>query len=251
MNEVWLYSIGSAILISLISLIGVFFLSFKEEQLRKILLYLVSFSAGALLGGAFLHLIPEIVEEAGFGMETALYLLLGIGLFFIVEKFIRWRHCHIPTSKRHPHPFALMNLVGDGVHNFIDGLIIAVSYLVSIPVGIATTFAVAFHEIPQEIGDFGVLLHGGFTRKKALLMNFLTALMAVFGAIIALVLNEYVDGIINVLVPLAAGGFIYIAGTDLIPELQKEQDLRKSFVQLIFLILGVFVMYLMKILFEA
>jgi zinc and cadmium transporter len=160
----------------------------------------------------------------------------------VVEKIIHWRHCHHPTTEDHPHPFAKMNLVGDTVHNFIDGIIIAGSYLVSIPVGIATTIAVVFHEIPQEIGDFGVLLYGGYTKNKALFVNFLTALAAILGAVIALVLSSSVEQLAMFIVPFAAGNFIYIAGADLIPEIHKEVELSKSIMQGITFILGVLVM---------
>jgi zinc and cadmium transporter len=243
MSEIWLYAIGSVIIVSLASLVGIFTLSLKDSILRKMLLYMVSFSAGAMLGGAFLHLLPEIVAEVGFGIEISLYILLGILSFFAIEKFIHWRHCHIPTSESHPHPFAYMNLFGDGVHNLIDGLVIGASYIVSIPLGIATTLAVLFHEIPQEIGDFGVLLHGGFKKRRALFMNFLTALTAVIGAAAALILSAYIEGMTIFLIPFAAGNFLYIATSDLIPELKKECGARKSAGQLIFILLGIGVMY--------
>jgi len=148
----------------------------------------------------------------------------------------------MPVSSHHIHPFAYMNLVGDALHNFIDGLVIAASYLVSIPVGIATTSAVLLHEIPQEIGDFGVMLHGGLSRTKALVLNFLTALTAVLGVIIGLLLNNFIDNIQLFVIPIAIGGFIYIAGSDLIPELHKETDIKRSIIQIITFILGVLIM---------
>ena len=242
MANIWLYSLTSVFIVSLMSFVGVLTLSIKTERLKKILLYLVSFSAGALFGDAFIHLLPEIVEKSGFGLNISLYLMLGIGISFIIEKFIHWRHCHLPNTKDHIHPFAMMNLFGDSVHNFIDGLIIGASYLANIPIGIATTLAVIFHELPQEIGDFGVLLHGGFSRAKALLFNFITALTAVFGAVVSLLISSYVENITTFLIPFAAGTFIYIAGSDLIPELHKEVKVEKSFMQLIAIGLGVLFM---------
>ena len=177
MLTVWIYTLASVFIISLISLIGIFTLSIKIKRLNEALLYMVSFSAGALFGDAFIHLLPETVEEYGFGIKTSLFVILGITFSFVVEKFIHWHHCHDLECKEHSHqPFVYMNLFGDGVHNFIDGLIIGASYLVSIPVGIATTVAVVLHEIPQEIGDFGVLVHGGFSKAKALFYNFLIGL---------------------------------------------------------------------------
>lgn len=248
MPNVWIYSLVSVFIVSLISFVGLLTLTVKADKLKKILLYMVSFSAGALFGDAFIHLLPEAVEEIGFGLNISIYVLLGIGFFFIIEKFIHWRHCHIPSSEEHVHPFAMMNLFGDGVHNFIDGLIIAASYLVNIPVGIATTLAVILHEIPSEIGDFGVLLHGGFSKGKALFYNFVTALAAVLGAIVSLSISSYVENITVFLIPFAAGGFIYIAGSDLIPELHKEVKVKKSLLQFIAIVLGVLVMLLLLLL---
>jgi len=245
----WLYSFVSVCIVSLISLVGILTFSLRRETLRSILLYLVSFSAGGLFGDAFIHLIPEAVEEGGFGLNTSIYILLGIIFSFIVEKFLQWRHCHIPTSGEHPHPFAHMNLFGDAVHNFIDGLIIAGSYIVSPSLGVATTLAVVFHEIPQEIGDFGVLIYGGFKKSRALLFNFLSALTAIFGAFTSLGLSLYMKGFISFLVPFAAGQFIYIAGSDLIPELQKEYEFSKSVLQLVAFILGTLILLLL-VLFE-
>ena len=242
MPNVWIYSLVSVFIVSSISFLGLLTLAINAEKLKKILLYLVSFSAGALFGDVFIHLLPEIVKEVGFTLKISLYILVGIGFFFIIEKFIHWRHCHIPHSKEHIHPFAMMNLLGDGVHNFIDGIIIGASYLVSIPIGIATTLAVIFHEIPSEIGDFGVLLQGGFSKGKAIFYNFITALTAVFGAVVALLISSFVENITTFLVPFAAGTFIYIAGSDLIPELHKEVEVKKSLLQFVAIVLGVLVM---------
>jgi len=242
MHEIWLYSIVSVIIVSLISFVGILTFSVRLENLKKIVLYLVSFAAGALFGDAFIHLLPEIVEKAGFGIKISFYLLFGIIFSFIVEKVIHWRHCHIPTSKEHPHPFALMNLFGDSVHNFIDGLIIGASYLVNFKVGIATTIAIILHEIPQEIGDFGVLVHGGFSRAKALFFNFLTALTAVIGTIVSLLMGSYAENFTVFLIPFAAGSFIYIAGSDLIPELHKEVKAAKSILQLLAFVMGIAIM---------
>ena len=242
MIETWSYSLISVLIVSLLSLIGVIALSIKKDRLKKILIYTISFSAGALFGDAFIHLIPEAVEETGFSLKTALYILSGIVFSFITEKFIHWRHCHLPHSKEHIHPFAIMNLLGDSVHNFIDGLIIGTSYLVNIPTGIATTIAVILHEIPQEIGDFGVLLQGGFSKAKALAFNFLTAATAILGAIISLMLSSYIKGLTTFLIPFAAGTFIYIAGTDLIPELHKEVKFQRSLIQLVTFLIGIGIM---------
>ncbi|MEM5871237.1 MAG: ZIP family metal transporter, partial [Candidatus Aenigmatarchaeota archaeon] len=139
LNEVFFYAFGSVMFASFISLVGIFTISMKEENLTKILLYLVAFSTGALLGGAFFHLLPECFEKIGFGLNVSISILFGIVVFFVLEKMIHWRHCHIPTSEKHPHPFAYMNLIGDGIHNFIDGLIIGGAYIVNFELGIITT----------------------------------------------------------------------------------------------------------------
>jgi zinc and cadmium transporter len=245
----WLLGLTSVIIISAISLVGVLVLWLKDQQLKKILLYLVSFSVGGLFGDAFIHLIPEAMEESGFGTSISLLILFGILFSFVVEKFLQWRHCHIPTSSEHPHSFAYMNLFGDAVHNLIDGLIVGGSYIASIPVGISTTLAVIFHEIPQELGDFGVLIHGGFKKKKALWFNFLTALTAILGAVIAFAVGTTLEGFIPLLIPFAAGNFIYIAGSDLIPELRKDEpDPKKATLQVVSIILGVATMLLILLL---
>jgi zinc and cadmium transporter len=223
-------------------------LAFSGKTLKKSLLYLVSFSAGAFFGDVFFHLLPELAQETGFTVQISAWILAGIVFSFLVEKVIRWRHCHTPTSEQHPHPVALMNLIGDVVHNFIDGLIIGASYLVSIPVGIATTAAVIFHEVPQEIGDFGILLYGGFTKAKAILFNFLTALTALVGTVLALGLGSSIEGITMFILPFAAGNFIYIAGSDLIPELHDHVSVQVSVLQLLCFVLGIAVMALLLLL---
>jgi len=246
----WIYALISVWVVSLISLIGLLTFPIKEQKLKSLLLYLVSFSAGGLFADAFIHLIPEAAgNSSGLELKVPIYILSGIITSFILEKLIQWRHCHIPTSEEHPHPFAYMNLFGDGVHNFIDGLVVAGSYIASFQVGMATTMAVVFHEIPQEIGDYGVLLHGGFSKNKALLFNFLTAIMAIFGALLALALSFYIENFTIFLLSFAAGEFIYIAGSDLVPELHKETEPSKSLLQLIAFIFGVAVI-LCLVLFE-
>ncbi|MDD3262643.1 MAG: ZIP family metal transporter [Candidatus Absconditabacteria bacterium] len=241
MGQIRFYAIGSTLIISLIALIGIIFLGFHQEKLKKIVIYLVSFSAGALLGDVFLHLLPEMVET-GFTLKTSIFMLGGILFGLVTEKVIHRNHCHMPITKTHIHHFAIMNLIGDFVHNIIDGLIIGASYLVSIPVGIATTAAILFHEIPQEIGDFGVLIHGGFSKKKALTINLLTGLSAIVGVIVALLISSYVENLTSFLIPFAAGSFIYIAGADLIPELHKENKFGQASLQILFFLIGIGIM---------
>ncbi|MBI4378363.1 MAG: ZIP family metal transporter [Nitrospinae bacterium] len=242
---IYTLTIGSVILISIVSLIGILFISLDRNKMQKILHFLVSFAVGGLFGDAFIHLLPESFEKLGSNLFTSLSIVLGILIFFILEKFIRWRHCHITSSDEHLHAEVTLNIIGDGVHNLIDGILVGASYLTSIPIGITTTFAVILHEIPQEIGDFGVLVNGGFSVRKALVFNLLSAVTSILGAIISLVIGPQIQGYSLFMLPVTAGGFIYIAGSDLIPELQHDVNLSTSFSQLIFIILGIVVMSLL------
>ncbi|HWH07333.1 MAG TPA: ZIP family metal transporter [Candidatus Paceibacterota bacterium] len=240
MTTAFILSMASVFAISAISLIGVFALSLKERMLRSSLFILVSLAAGALLGDAFVHLIPEAYAEAASPLSVSLAILAGVLGFFVIEKGLHWHHHQgIEGTEPSVHPIGKLILFSDGVHNFIDGLIIGASYLVSVEVGIATTIAVILHEIPQEIGDFGVLIHAGYTKVKALWFNFLSALASVFGAVLAFILGSSVEGLTLWLIPIAAGGFIYIALSDLIPELHKDGSLRHSALQFLWILIGI------------
>jgi len=242
---IWIYSLFSILIVSLVSLVGVFFIGIKKEKLEHLLLYFVSFSVGALFAEVFIHIVPRIVEDVGFSVRYGLYFLLGIIIFFVIEKYVHWHHCH-KVDHTHEHgikPIAYTNLIGDGLHNFLDGLIIASSFIVSLPLGLATSMAVLFHEIPQEVGDFGVLLYAGLSKKKALLLNLASALLAVVGGLCGLLLAGRVASFELVVLAIAGGGFVYIAGSDLIPELhQKECPRCHSVYQLLFMLLGIAVM---------
>lgn len=243
---IWFYSLASVFLVSVVSLIGIFFLSLSRERLQKVLLYLVSFAVGGLFGDAFVHLLPEAFEQLSQDLFLPVYILSGVFLFFIAEKVVRWHHCHnVDHQDETCRPAGIMNLIGDGLHNFIDGILIAASFMVDLRLGIATSLAVILHEIPQEIGDFGVLVHSGFSVKKALFFNFLSATAAFLGAVLALFLGKYIQNFSLMMIPIAAGGFIYIAGTDLIPELHAEVNLSNSLKQLLAITLGVAVMFLL------
>lgn len=248
--SLYLYIFGSVLLVSFLSLFGILFLSFSPRFVEKITLFLVSLSAGTLLGDSFLHLLPEAAADNGVSLRMWLWLIIGLVSFFVLEKIVHWRHCHIQTGPQHPHHLGVMNLVGDCLHNFFDGIIIAGSFLAGIPLGIATLIAVIAHEIPQEIGDFGVLLYAGYSRRRALFLNFVTALTAVFGAVIAILLGARINGFSNLIIPFTAGGFIYIATADLIPELKKETAIHKSVYQLVSIIIGVLIMLVLKLIFE-
>lgn len=238
----FLLSLTAVIFVSLLSFLGSLVFVLPQANLEKITFWLVSFATGALFGDVFFHLLPEL-SKSGFNVLEGALILSGILLFLITEKIVCWRHCHEPISKNHPHPLAVMNLVGDGMHNFLDGLIIAGSFLISPAVGMATTLAVVFHEIPQEIGDFGVLLHAGFSRTKALLFNFASALLAIFGLLLVVVFESFGQPLETIFAPLTIGGFLYIAGSDLVPEIKKETGLKKSLVQIFAVLLGMLIMY--------
>ncbi len=233
----------STVVIALLALVGVVVLYIKKKLLDRILLYLVAYAAGALLGGAFFHLLPEALEQSD---SSALFLstVIGFCLFLLLEKFLYWRHSH---KKKCPvHIFSYLNLIGDLLHNFVDGLVIAVTFIASIPLGISTAIAIALHEIPQEIGDFSILVYGGFSRRKALWLNFLVAITVIIGGIVGYLISNRVAGSLTFLLPVTAGGFIYIAAADLLPELRKETDLVRSVINFLVFILGLFTLYLVK-----
>ncbi len=237
----FLLIITASLLISAGSLIGIFTLSMKEAKLEKVLLFLVSLSAGALMGGAFIHLLPEAAENIE-PSTLFLIVLFAFILYFFVEKLFHWRHCH--KGKCKIHTFGYMNLIGDALHNFIDGLILSAAFITDIRLGIITTIAIALHEIPQEIGDFGVLLYAGFHKRKALIANFLVALTVVFGGIVGYISNTFSEKFITYLIPFAAGGFLYIASSDLMPEIRKEQNIRKSLISFGTFLIGILLMFL-------
>jgi zinc and cadmium transporter len=241
-----LYAIASVILVSLVSLIGIITISVSEERLRSALFVLVSLAAGAMFGDTFIHLLPESFQKSGETLVPSICVLAGILAFFVLEKFLLWRHQHTVAASNRIDPLGYLNLVADGVHNLIDGMMIGASYLVSLPIGIATTLAVVFHEIPQEIGDFGILLHAGFTKRRALFFNFLSATLALLGTAVALLVGSSLESFSAVMLPFTAGGFIYIAGSDLLPELQKELKAAKSLVQLAAMIAGIGLMLILR-----
>lgn len=254
----------SVLAISLASLAGALTLSLGRARLERVIFLLVAFAVGAMLGGALLHLIPESYEALGGGPRTGLLVLAGVLAFFVLEKFLHWRHQHgapeaLEGASGHVHhhhghahhgaeaaPFALVNLVGSVAHNVIDGAIVAAAYLVSIQTGVVTTLAVMLHEIPQEIGNFGVLVYGGYPPRKALLYNFAAGLGGLVGAGLVLALGAGVEGLESWLLPITAGAFLYIAGSDLIPELNRRHSYpaTKAVGQLVMMLLGIAVMAL-------
>jgi len=226
-------------IVSLVSLVGVFSLSIGEDVLKKYINFFISLAIGALLGDAFIHIIPEAFKSNIDASIVGILIIVGILLFFVIEKFIHWHHHGEDKEQEHIHPVGKLVLFTDGFHNMIDGIIIGASFLVSPHVGIATTIAVVLHEIPQEIGDFAVLIHSGYTKKRALWLNFLSALASVLGLIIIFIFGNIINSSILWFVPISAGGFIYIAVADLIPELHKTKNIKHSVIQLCIIMIGV------------
>lgn len=239
-----IYILLATILISLGSFVGSFTLSLNKKLLEKIVFYLVALSAGVLFGGAFLHLLPKASEQLA---ATPLFLILMISyiFFLVIETFLHWHHCHEPGCPKHSTGW--MNLLGDSIHNFIDGLIIAAAFLSSPQLGIVATIAVAIHEIPQEISDFGVLIHSGFERTRALILNFGVALVVVAGGLVGFVLADRAEALIPWLLPFAAGGFLYVATSDLIPQIKQDQSLKKSLLNLGIFGGGILLMAILKL----
>jgi len=242
-----IYIILSALTISVLSLGFVIIISIKEKILNDILVYLVALSAGALIGGAFLHLLPEAIEESE-NENIFLIILAGFITFYILEKVLHCHHSH--KEGHHVHTFHYMSIVGAVIHSFIDGLIIAASFVISIPVGVATFIMVASHEIPKKIGDFGVLVYGGFEKKKAIMINFILSLGVLVGGIVGFIISREIDFTTEYLLPIAAGGFIYVGAADLLPEIRKESDTKKSIIILEIIAVGMMLMWVLKVVFE-
>ena len=246
------------ILNGLVAILGaVIFLSFKQRS-HKSLIYFVSFTTGALLGAVFIHFLPETATELSL-VKTALLTIAGFIIFFFLETYLHWHHCHTHECDEHEHsnhshqknnkikPFAQLLLYGDAIHNFIDGVIIASSFIISIPFGIITSILIIAHELPQEISDFAVLIYGGYSKKKALIYNFLSQLTAVLGGILGYFFIGIRDQAVYLL-PIAAGGFLHIAISDLIPEIFKEKNPLKRITNMLIIVAGILVLLSVKVL---
>lgn len=247
MPQFW-WTLGSVTVVSVMSLAGAVTLLLTASRVRFLLYILVAFSAGGMMGGAFFHLLPEALGEIA-PLKVFMVMLLGFSIFFLLERLILWHHCHDGVCE--VHPFTYLNLIGDGIHNFIDGFVIAAAYYIDIHVGIVTTLAIVLHEIPQELGDFGVLVYGGFKPGRALFLNFVTALFAAAGAFVGYFTAGMLQGMLNYILPFAAGTFIYIAGSDLVPELHKEPKLSKAMLAFAVFVGGLALMAVLKIVLEG
>ena len=241
------YIIVFTLIGSILSLFGSLFLLLKQKITQDFSQKLISFAAGALIATAFLDLLPE-AAELNEGPQIFLFSLLGFVSFFFAEKYIRLFHYHHGHGEK---PSTVLVLAGDGIHNFVDGVAIAVAFLVSIPLGIVTTIAVASHEIPQEIADMGVLLANGLPKARALIFNFLSAITALIGAIAAFLLAGRIEGYLYIFLAVAAGHFIYIAASDLIPELHEKSRGKRDFGSILIFVLGILTIYLSSLIFEG
>lgn len=296
--DVWAWTLGSATLVTLTSLVGLAFLAWARDHLDRLLLYLVSLAAGVLLGAAVFHLIPEAIERlGGEGLRLPLFFLLGFLGFFFLERFL-WAHHHghgalpvsrerpladthgggyghghdgaegtggldghvhgaaerpddvgAPAPRARPHPMVLMSLVGSGLHHLVDGMIIAAAYLTGpgVELGLVTTGAVLLHAVPHEAGDFGILIRGGLEVRRAVLFNLLSTSATILGAVLVLMAGSRSLGLADVLLPISAGNFVYIAAADLIPELRHHHDRPESMGHALLLLVGVGLMLALRL----
>ncbi|MBN2357874.1 MAG: ZIP family metal transporter [Deltaproteobacteria bacterium] len=216
----FLWILGGGILMTAIALVGSVTLVLSQSTLQRLLLPLVAFAAGSLIGGALFHMIPASLESMP-AAHSLLLVALGFLVFFALEQFLHWHHCHRESTEC-KEAMTYLILIGDGLHNFLGGLSIASVFLVDIRLGIAAWLAAAAHEVPQELGDFGVLIHGGWNKRKALLFNVLSGSTFLVGGMIAYALSFKLD--VSWLIPFAAGNFLYIGASDLVPEVNKARS---------------------------
>lgn len=256
MASVQITILFATIIVSLFSLVGILALSLRDETLHKIMFFMIAFSAGTILGAALFDLLPEAVERLE-GSMVFIYVAVGFVAFFFLERFIYWYHGHGHAgefserrAEEYTKGFAYLNVLGDGIHNFIDGMIIAVSFNVEFSVGLATTIAVIFHELPQEIGDYGILIYAGFDKVRALLLNFVAALSIVVGGLFAIFFLEMVETLSGTLIAFSAGAFLYLSASELIPEMKTEENFWKSLAQFLTFLMGLAVIWYLGVIFR-
>jgi zinc and cadmium transporter len=247
-----LWIIAATIAMSLFAWIGLITLALQERILNKIIPYLVALAAGSLTGGSFFHLIPEALEAGGSHLSLFVWVTFGFAVLFLMEILLNWHHCHefcaYPDIRKPKKPITYLILLADGLHNFIGGLAIASSFMVSTPAGLITWIIAAAHEIPQELGDFGILIYSGWEKRKALFFNFLSALTIVPAGVITFFSARLFDT--TFLLSFAAGNFIYIAASDLIPEMKHQESLGKGLSHFFSFLLGAALILFLKILLE-
>jgi len=247
MDTFWWIFLGG-VLMSAISLVGSVTLLLKEATLNRVIMPLVSFAAGSLLGGAFFHMLPAALEQAPADATVFLWTLIGFTLFFALEQFLHWHHCHRASSDC-KEPLTYLILLGDGMHNFLGGLGVAGVFLIDFRLGLAAWLAAAAHEVPQELGDFGVLIHGGWEKGRALLLNLISGLTFLLGAMLAYAASSRID--VGFLVPFAAGTFIYIAASDLVPEVNKHRNVGANVIHFASFVAGIALLWAIRLVFEA
>ncbi len=236
-------TVAASISVSLVALIGALFLYWEKLTTEKTAAYLLSFAAGTMLAVSFLDLLPEAVESAAEGTNVFMPVLLGIVVFFFLERFVLWFHHHDETHGMKPS--AVLILLGDSLRQFVVGIAIAAAFLVSPGLGLATTLAIAAHEVPQEIADFSVLVHGGMKKGRALLLNFISGLTALAGAVLGFYFLEGLEGLLPISLAFTAGMFIYIACSDLIPEIHKSAEKQRSWTQFLPFLLGIATLWIL------
>lgn len=238
--------------VGIISFVGI--LVFYKNSSEKLVEITISLAAGALLGAVFLSILPELFSQSSNGeglkpLTLSTIILISIIAFFLVERMFHWHHCQCdrpyhPGGKR---PMGYINLFGDGFHNFVDGALIASSFLIDPLLGIVTTVVIVLHEIPQEISDFSILLYSGFSKAQALWWNFVSALMAVLGGVLAFYFSQSLDTLIPILLAVASGSFLYLAMSDIMPELHRKQDKKLMVTQFMWLVTGVAIIFVMTL----
>lgn len=248
-STVLAYILIFTIIGSVFSLVGGVFLLWKPKLTEKISHLLISFAAGTLLGTAFFDLMPEAITDSQ-PSTVLLFTLFGFLLFFVMERFIHWTHHHPHDEKDWSKPTVALIMFGDSIHNFIDGVAIAATFLVSIPLGIVTSLAVGAHEIPQEVGDFAIMLKRGIKPKKVLLFNFSTTLTAIVGALLMFVFRENLQNYLPIFLSITAGFFIYISAANLIPEIHEKNRSGFALFETSFLISGIIAVWLLVNLLE-
>lgn len=239
---VWI--VVSGILMSLIALVGSITLVMKPATLNRCLLPLVAFAAGSLIGGALFHMVPAAVHEMGNSIILYIWIVAGFLVFLALEQFLNWHHSHT-HGPEDPQPLTYLILIADGLHNFIGGMFVAASFLVDTRLGIVAWLTAAAHEIPQELGDFAILVHGGWSKSRALLFNFASALTFLVGGLVAYMASAKVDVVF--LVPFAAGNFLYIAAADLIPEIKKSREVKTNLLHFVTFTLGIAVLLVIRV----
>jgi zinc and cadmium transporter len=244
-----IYIILATVVVGLVSLVGILFF-YRVDRTSRFLRSGIGLAAGALLGAVFLNILPELFDRQAASYsasQISFVILVAILTFFLLEKYLHWHHCHFTVGGHHQHerrPMGYINLIGDGLHNFVDGVLIATTFLINPGLGLVTTVAIILHEIPQEIADFGVLLYSGFKRRKAIMWNLVSGLMAVAGGALAYFAEQTVEQLSPILLSVAAGSFLYLSMADIIPELHHEHKPSRIAIQTAWLVLGVLIIWL-------